>query len=509
MSFDAGVEDAWISAHPTEYGVLFDDGLQRLYLPNLTIDGLALTAIRRATVLSSETAAERARKAIVYNVVNGLIAAIYEGDIRDVSPLLETKSPAFLDNVARNTSRIIWQWGKACARNGVESPFADMNDTRQDERDLTYAPLIIMTATALAAVVDKRPPRAGSKTLLPEWATLGVLHYGPGFTIDFMLGRNTREVLGDLASDTNKRLPGWKRNNLLSYSPQVLTDTLEAIAGNLDVADMDKVAKILGWSLEKTKTRFTPTHITNVAANRPRIPLVDTIKRIGYLYDNVLTFSNLSRNLDIGVDEAKQLVGSAIVKEVVFSSPDADPIVRLQEIYEFARSLSTDFSISLPLAVWMATYIPGKAVARAQQAEQEQKDRPAGVSESFWRFVVIKFPKKGDPRRNKLLVNANSYWNFLQNYGQEHPSRHPISIDAAESGDKDPLQADSSWAPEQILFGEEATSVLRDRVQALFTKAGLSNKERGILLEFFEDADAEPDDSVNLLLQKVRQVSEQ
>jgi hypothetical protein len=382
MGAEVGAVDEWLDSHTELYETLFDDGKIETHEVNLAPDDLALSALRRITPMSGVRVGEAGRKKKVTQGVQDIIASCFTGQLQTMPDILSDKSAAFLECVARNTGRVISQWDKARIRNGLDSPFADMLTDEFQSGDIESYPteLALMAATALAFVVERRPPKSGE--VIPEWATMGILHYGPRFTLDFMLGRNNHQVLGEVGSRTNAKLTPGARNNLLAYSPMTLSISLETIADNLVASSPDKIAEVLGWSHKKTRSIFVPSLTKKLALDRRNIPLTDSVRRIGYLYDEVLTIPKLMKVLEIDNEQAILLRRSAIVKQLVFKSPDADPLDKLQTIFADARILSHDFGISFPLALWATAYIPGKAVQRAELSTSNFLQHPVSFRRS-------------------------------------------------------------------------------------------------------------------------------
>jgi hypothetical protein len=492
--------DEWVNAHQPQYEQLFDDGQAQVHEVNFTPSEAALSALTRYTYMERRPRKlEYTTMAEVAQGVSAVLDASEQGLFGVASDVLHTVETVTHDAVKSAATRVITHWERACLRRDLPSPFEDMviDDIQPEDIALTATGLILMTAAAFAQVIKKHAPK--SAVAVPKWAVNGIKYYGPSFTNDFIEGNNSHEILSDKAARTIIVLAEGQRKSVLATSPKTPELTLAKITGNLDAPSSEELAGILGWSIERIEAIFTPSAMRQLSVNRRDKPLIATVQRIRYLYDEVLTPEAIGHKLGITTAQAEFTFRSSLIHNLVFRSPDTDPTERLGDILALTRRLTNSFSLSYPLAVWMAAYLPGQALDRAALVEREQTNRPHDISKSLWAATVAKYPKQGDPRRATLVSNVKTFWNFL----------NALSLDAKPNDAHALVERvpDFTYSPEYMLFGEEWTSNLRDTVESLLNKANVSASNRRKLLEFYSVAGVKITPSIAKLLKQVRTVA--
>jgi len=491
----------WVNAHQPQYERLFDDGQLQEHELNPTSGETALSALARYTYMERRPRKlEYTTMAEVAQGVSVILDACEQGLFGAANNVLKTVETVPNEAIKTATTRVITHWERACLRRNLPTPFEDMviDNVLPEDMALSATGLILMTAAAFAIVLRRHHPK--SSNAVPGWAVSGIKYYGPSFTADFIDGSNPYGLLDNEAASTSSVLTERHRKGVLSSSPKTPELTLAKIAKNLDAPPSEELARMLGWSVERTKAIFTPSALRELSVARRGRSLIATVKRIGRLYDDDLTPDAIASSLDISPEQAESTFKSSLIHSVVFGSPDRDPVDRLRDILTLTRHLTNNFHLSYPLAVWIAAYLPDQALDRAALVERERTNRPRGVSESLWAATVAKYPQQGDIRRTRLISNVIAYWNFL--------NALPFNVKPEGNRALEERIPDTTYSPEYILFGDEATSNLKETVDGLLVRASFSTREKWTLLEFFRDADAQPTENIRELLGRVRQAVE-
>jgi hypothetical protein len=254
-------------------------------------------------------------------------------------------------------------------------------------------------------------------------------------------------------------------------SPKHPFKTLDRLARHLNssATDISTIAQLLGWSQQEAAQLFTRSYIKELAHRYDDIEV--EIRRVADNYTHVLATSNLVAqlaSLHVAEREVLLVFPESIRKRL---AKRVDPIDGAQDIVRTFRFLTRQRGLQPKLAAKIAGYrsISG-ARKLADLIDDAQSQRPRGVSELLWAWVIADMPNAVGRQWSKKVAD------FLSAHSL------PIPIDSGAGYnllDRTRSVGDTASEPSVILLPSDEL----DHLRALAEEAGVNEAELQALLD--------------------------